>query len=253
MKYSYKGMTIHVLEDYEKVSIKAAQLLAAQVTLNPRSVLGLATGSTPLRMYELLIEMYNHELIDFSEVTSFNLDEYYNLDKENEESYAYYMDKNFFDHININKENVNIPNGVVKDIEAYCEDYDAKIFNAGKIDFQVLGIGANGHIGFNEPDVHFEAGTHLVKLDEKTIKDNARFFDKIEDVPKEAISMGIRNIMQSKIVILMATGENKIGAVEKMIFGEVTPILPASILQVHNNVTILVDKVIGDKIKDRLI
>lgn len=253
MKYDYKGMTVYILEDYEKVSRKASQMLAAQVTLNPKSVLGLATGSTPEGMYRNLINMYEHDLVDFSEVITFNLDEYYNIAKENEQSYAYYMDTKFFNHINVNRDNINIPSGFVEDIEKFCNDYDTAIFNAGKIDFQVLGIGNNGHIGFNEPDVHFEAGTHLVTLDEKTIEANSRFFDNIDDVPRQAISMGIRNIMQSKIVVLMATGEGKIEAIEQMLFGEVTPNLPASILQVHNNATIIVDKVIGEKIKDRLI
>lgn len=253
MKYSYKGMNIYILEDYEAVSKKASQMLSAQVTLNPKSVLGLATGSTPELMYKYLVAMYQNDLIDFSEVTTFNLDEYYNISKDNEQSYYYYMNKHFFDHVNIDRNNINIPSGFVDDIEKFCEEYDEAIFNAGKIDFQVLGIGTNGHIGFNEPDVHFEAGTHLVTLDKKTIEANSRFFANKDEVPKKAISMGIRNIMQSKIVLLLATGENKIEAIEEMLFGEVTPNLPASILQVHNNVTVIVDNVIGDKIKDRLI
>ncbi len=252
MKYDYKGMKIIVRKDYDEVSKKAAQLVAAQITLNPKSVLGLATGSTPEGMYKNLIEMYKNDIIDFSEVTTFNLDEYLSLDPNNNQSYAYYMNEKLFNHVNIDKNNVNIPSGVAKDIERTCIDYDKAIFNYDKIDLQILGIGTNGHIGFNEPDVHFEAGTHLVNLDEKTIEANSRFFENKEDVPKQAISMGIRNIMQSKKVILIATGENKIEAIQKMLFEEITPNLPASVLQVHNDFTLIVDEVIGKEIVDKL-
>ncbi len=248
MNYNYKGITIIVKENYEEVSKKAAQLVGAQVTLNPKSVLGLATGSTPEGMYNNLIKMYENDIIDFSQVISFNLDEYYNLSPENNQSYKYYMDSKFFDHINIKKQNIHIPNGMTDDTETTCKQYDEDIFSCDKIDMQILGIGTNGHIGFNEPDIHFEAGTHLVKLDEETIKANSRFFDSIHEVPTQAISMGIRNIMQSKKIILLATGKGKIDAVKKMLFEEITPALPASILQVHNDVIIIVDKVIGDEI-----
>lgn len=249
MRYNYKGIKIFIEKDYDEVSKKAAQLLAAQVTLNPKSVLGLATGSTPEKMYENLVQMYKNDVIDFEEVVTFNLDEYLNLDKNNDQSYAYYMDKHLFNHINVKRENIHIPSGIATDIDKTCREYDETIFNYGKIDLQILGIGANGHIGFNEPDVHFEAGTHLVKLDDKTIEANARFFDSIDDVPKQAISMGIRNIMQSKKVVLLATGESKIEAVIKMLFEEITPNLPASILQVHNDFTLIVDEVIGNEIE----
>ncbi len=252
MTYNYKGMTIIVRDTYEDVSKKAAQLIAAQVTLNTKSVLGLATGSTPEGTYKNLIEMYKNDIVDFSEVVTFNLDEYLDLDGENEQSYAYYMNKNLFDHINVNREKIHIPSGVAADHKKTCDDYDSTIFNYGKIDLQLLGIGTNGHIGFNEPDVHFEAGTHVVELDQETINANSRFFDDISQVPTKAISMGIRNIMQSKKVLLLATGENKIDAVTKMLFEEITPNLPASILQVHNDVTIIIDKVIGDAIVEKL-
>ncbi len=252
MKYDYKGMTIFVKKDYEEVSKKAAQLVGAQITLNPKSILGLATGSSPEGMYKNLIEMYKNDIIDFSEVVTFNLDEYLNLDSKNKQSYAYYMNEKLFKHVNINKKNVNIPTGVPKDIEKTCIEYDKAIFKYDKIDLQILGIGTNGHIGFNEPDVHFEAGTHLVNLDEKTIEANSRFFENIEDVPKQAISMGIRNIMQSKKVVLIATGESKIDAINKMLFEEITPNLPASILQVHNDFTLIVDEVIGKEIENKL-
>ncbi len=252
MIYSYKGINIIIMENYESMSKKAAQLIAAQVTLNPRSVLGLATGSTPEGTYKHLVSMYKNDILDFSETITFNLDEYYMLNPGNENSYSYYMDKNLFNHINIKRENIHIPSGMTGDVKKTCNDYDNLIFSYGKIDLQLLGIGTNGHIGFNEPDVHFEAGTHLVDLDDKTIKANSRFFKSIEEVPKQAISMGIRNIMQSKKVVLLANGESKIDAINKMLFEEITPNLPASILQVHNDVTIIVDKVIGDKIKENL-
>lgn len=248
MLNNYNGMNIIIRENYEEVSKKAAQMVAAQITLNPNAVLGLATGSSPEGMYKNLIEMNKNDIIDFSQVITFNLDEYYNLEPTNGQSYAYYMNSKFFDHININRNNIHIPNGLTADVKKTCKDYDNAIFNHQKIDLQVLGIGTNGHIGFNEPDVHFEAGTHLVDLDDETIKANSRFFKNIDEVPKQAISMGIRNIMQSKKVVLIATGESKIKAISKMLFEEITPNLPASILQVHNDVTIIVDKIIGDSI-----
>ncbi len=252
MKYNYKGMHILIKKDYDAVSKKAAQLVGAQITLNPKSILGLATGSSPEGMYKNLVDMYKNDIIDFEDIVTFNLDEYLNLNNENNQSYAYYMNKHLFNHVNIKKSNINIPSGVSKDIKKTCQDYDKSIFKYDKIDLQILGIGTNGHIGFNEPDVHFEAGTHLVDLDEETINANSRFFDNVNEVPKQAISMGIRNIMQSKKVVLIATGENKINAVKKMLFEEITPNLPASILQVHNDFTLIVDEVIGDEIKEYL-
>ncbi len=250
--YNYNGIKIIIKDSYEDMSKKAAQLIGAQVTLKPNSVLGLATGSTPEGTYKNLIEMYRNDILDFSETITFNLDEYFNLDEKNENSYAYYMNEKFFNHINVKKENIYIPSGITGNVKKTCLDYDKLIFSYGKIDLQLLGIGTNGHIGFNEPDVHFEAGTHLVDLDDKTIESNARFFKNIDEVPKQAISMGIRNIMQSKKVILLANGSSKVDAVYKMLFQEITPSLPASILQVHNDVTIIVDKVIGEMILKNL-
>ncbi len=250
--YNYNGIKIIIKDSYEDMSKKSAQLIGAQVTLKPNSVLGLATGSTPEGTYKNLIEMYKNDILDFSETITFNLDEYFNLDAKNENSYAYYMNNKLFNHINIKKENIYIPSGITGNVKKTCLDYDKLIFSYGKIDLQLLGIGTNGHIGFNEPDVHFEAGTHLVDLDDKTIEANARFFKNIDEVPKQAISMGIRNIMQSKKVILLANGSSKVDAVYKMLFQEITPTLPASILQVHNDVTIIVDKVIGEMILKNL-
>lgn len=252
MRLNYKGMEIIVKKDYDLMSKKAAQMIEAQVTLNSRSVLGLATGSTPEGMYKELIGIYNNDEIDFSDVISFNLDEYYMLDSNNDQSYAYYMNHHLFDHINIKKENIHIPSGVSENVDESCQLYDSKILSAGNIDLQILGIGGNGHIGFNEPDIRFEAGTHLVELDEDTIEANARFFDKVEDVPKKAISMGVRNIMHSKKIVLMASGAGKAGILADMIFGDITPNIPASILQLHNNVTLILDEEAASEILKKI-
>lgn len=235
-------MRILCTPDYEQMSKKAADIVGSQVILKPDSVLGLATGSTPLEMYKQLIKTYKEGHIDFKEVTTFNLDEYYGLDKENEQSYSYYMYENFFKHINIDIDRVNIPNGTAKDISKECLDYERRIRSLGGLDIQVLGIGRNGHIGFNEPDLKFEALTHIVKLDEQTIKDNSRFFKAIEDVPTQAISMGIKTIMRARKIILLANGKEKADAIHGAIYGKITPELPASVLQLHPDVVFIVDK-----------
>jgi len=235
-------MRIIVVDNYEEMSKKAAMMIASQVMLKPNSILGLATGDTPLGMYKELILLYNKNEVDFKEVTTFNLDEYYGLNRENPESYYNYMIVNLFNNININRENINVPDGMAKDVNASCEYYENKIKALGGIDMQVLGIGGNGHIGFNEPDVNFEAQTHLVNLDEETIEANSRFFDSIADVPVKAISMGIKTIMNSKKIILLANGINKAESIERAIKGKISPKVPASILQLHNDVTIILDK-----------
>jgi glucosamine-6-phosphate deaminase len=235
-------MRIIVCENYEEVSKKAAQMILSQVTLKPNSVLGLATGSTPIGMYENLVKLNKNGDIDFSEVRTFNLDEYYNLPKENDQSYHYFMYKNLFNHININPANIHIPNGMTNDVEAECERYDSLIKEAGGVDIQVLGIGNNAHIGFNEPTVNFEKGTHLVELEESTIEANSRFFDNIEDVPKKAITMGVGSIFKSKKIMLIATGENKAEAIYNTVYGKVVPEVPASILQFHSDIVLILDK-----------
>lgn len=235
-------MRIIVVDNYEEMSIEAARIMASCVTLKPDSVLGLATGSTPLGMYSQLINIYNRKEVNFEHVKSFNLDEYYGLNKDNEQSYNYYMNENFFKHINIKPENINIPNGAAENIEEECISYEKKIKEAGGIDIQVLGIGVNGHIGFNEPDVKFEAETHLVQLDEQTIESNARFFESREEVPTSAISMGIKTIMHSKKIVLLANGKSKADAINKALNGKITPDVPASILQLHLDVTVILDK-----------
>ncbi|SHJ97485.1 glucosamine-6-phosphate deaminase [Paramaledivibacter caminithermalis] len=241
-------MRIIFTEDYQQMSKKAADIVVSQIILKPDSVLGLATGSTPLGMYKQIVNTYKEGHIDFNEVTTFNLDEYYGLDKTNNQSYYYYMLENFFKNININMERVNIPNGTADDIEKECLDYERKIRNCGGIDLQVLGIGRNGHIGFNEPDLKFEALTHIVELDQQTIKDNSRFFDTIEDVPTKAISMGIKTIMRARKIVLLASGEEKADAIHGAIYGKITPELPASVLQLHPDVVFIVDKEAGSRL-----
>lgn len=235
-------MRIIVAANYHEMSKKAADIVASQVILKPESVVGLATGGTPVGFYRELIKIHKDGKFSFKDVKTFNLDEYYGLDKDNTQSYHYYMMKNLFNHIDINIENINIPSGTAKDIEVECKAYEARIKNAGGIDIQVLGIGTNGHIGFNEPDVKFEAITHLVNLDEETIEANSRFFNSIEEVPKSAISMGIKTIMHAKKIVLLASGSEKAKVIERMMNGDITPDLPASILQLHPDVTLILDK-----------
>lgn len=233
---------ILITDNYEQMSKKAAAMISSQIILKHDSVLGLATGDTPLGMYKELIETYKRDEVDFTDVTTFNLDEYYGLNRENPQSYYYYMNNNLFKHINIKTENTHIPNGTAPDIDEECANYENKIKKAGGIDIQVLGIGKNGHIGFNEPDVNFEAETHLVHLDESTIQANSRFFSSEKDVPVTALSMGIKTIMQSKKIVLLASGEGKAEAIYKTIKGKINPEVPASILQLHPDATIIIDK-----------
>ena len=243
-------MRIIVCENYEEVSKKAAQMILSQVTLKPNSVLGLATGSTPIGMYENLVKFNKKGDIDFSEVRTFNLDEYYNLPKNNTQSYHYFMHKNLFDHININPANVHIPNGMTDDVNAECKRYDELIKEADGVDIQVLGIGNNAHIGFNEPTISFEKGTHLVELEESTIEANSRFFDNIGDVPKKAITMGIGSIFKSRKIMLIATGENKAEAIYNTVYGKVVPEVPASILQFHSDIVLILDKEAAKLLKE---
>ena len=226
-------------ESYADLSRKAANILAAQVTLKPDCVLGLATGSTPIGTYQQLIEAYKNGDIDFSTVKSVNLDEYCGLDGDNDQSYRYFMNHNLFDHVNINKENTNVPNGKADNMEAECKRYDALIEELGGADIQLLGIGHNGHIGFNEPCDVFEKTTHIVDLGETTIQANARFFASIDEVPRQAITMGIKTIMNAKKILLIANGQDKKEIVEKAFYGPVTPNVPASILQLHPDVTVI--------------
>jgi glucosamine-6-phosphate deaminase len=231
-----------ITDDYLEMSRQAAEWVAREITTKPGLVLGLATGSTPLGMYKELIEMYRNGRIDFSQVTTFNLDEYVGLDPEHPQSYHAYMWKNFFSHININKEQVNIPPGKFGNGADVCSRYDEKIKQSGGIDLQILGIGRNGHIGFNEPDSSLSLKTHIVNLAPETIEANSRFFQQKEEVPKQAITMGLGSIMEAKAILLLANGRDKAAAIEKTLMGKVSTQTPSSLLQLHPNVTMIVDK-----------
>ncbi|WP_034440166.1 glucosamine-6-phosphate deaminase [Clostridium ihumii] len=238
-------MNIIKLRNYREISFEAAKIIRDQVLLKPQSVIGFATGSTPIGTYEELINIFNKDLITFENVKSFNLDEYYGINPMNKNSYNYFMKNNLFNYIDIKEENINIPNGLAEDVEKECEEYERKIHEAGGIDLQLLGIGRNGHIGFNEPCEEFKAHTHLVELKDDTIKANSRFFDSLEDVPTKAISMGVKTIMSARKIILIASGEEKAEIIRETVYGSITPNLPASILQLHDDVTLIVDEESG--------
>jgi len=241
-------MRIIIVNNKEEMGKKAASLISSQIILKPDSVLGLATGGTPLGMYKELINLFNKKEIDFKLVKTFNLDEYYGIGKDNDQSYYYYMINNLFKFIDIPEKNINIPDGSAKDILEECSRYEKSIKQAGGIDIQVLGIGTNGHIGFNEPDVNFEAQTHLVKLEESTIQANSIYFKTKEEVPTTAVSMGIKTIMNSRKIVLLANGISKADAVYGLINGKINPNLPASILQLHPDVTLILDKDAASKL-----
>lgn len=232
-------MNYIVVNTYEELSNKAADLIAAQILVKPHCVLGLATGSSPVGTYKRLIADNQAGKLDFSTVTSVNLDEYVGLDGSNDQSYRYFMNNNLFDHVNIDKDKTFVPNGCAADLKAEGEAYDAMIRDLGGIDLQLLGIGLDGHIGFNEPDYYFTGPTHEVKLDESTIQANARFFASEDEVPKTAITMGMQSIMQAKKVLLIANGAAKKAIIEKAFFGPIDPQVPASILQLHPDVTVI--------------
>ena len=232
-------MRIIHTENYQELSRQAANIICAQVNLKPNCVLGLATGSTPIGAYENIVEANKNGDVDFSQVTSVNLDEYCGLTGDNPQSYRYFMNEHLFNHVNIDMANTNVPSGVAEDPEAECVRYDALIESLGGTDLQLLGIGHDGHIGFNEPDDFFEVATHIVKLDPQTIEANARFFDSIDDVPRSAITMGMKAIMSAKKILLIASGKDKQEILHKALFGPVTPRVPASILQLHPDLTVI--------------
>ena len=234
-------MKIYKAKDYKDMSRKAANIISAQVIMKPNCVLGLATGSTPIGTYDQLVEWYNKGDLDFSEVTTVNLDEYKGLPRTNDQSYYYFMHQHLFDRVNIDPERTNVPNGMEPDAEKECGRYEELIRSLGGVDLQ-LGLGHNGHIGFNEPGEAFEKETHCVDLTESTIEANKRFFASADDVPKQAYTMGIKTIMQAKKILIVVNGENKADIVERAFFGPVTPEVPASILQLHNDVTLVGDE-----------
>ena len=235
-------MKIYKAKDYKDMSRKAANIISAQVIMKPNCVLGLATGSTPIGTYDQLVEWYNKGDLDFSEVTTVNLDEYKGLPRTNDQSYYYFMHQHLFDRVNIDPERTNVPNGMEPDAEKECGRYEGLIRSLGGVDLQLLGLGHNGHIGFNEPGEAFEKETHCVELTESTIEANKRFFASADDVPKQAYTMGIKTIMQAKKILIVVNGENKADIVERAFFGPVTPEVPASILQLHNDVTLVGDE-----------
>ncbi|MDD2957554.1 MAG: glucosamine-6-phosphate deaminase [Lachnospiraceae bacterium] len=235
-------MNIVRAKDYEDLSRKAANIISAQVILKPDCVLGLATGSTPIGTYQQLVERYKKGDLDFAGVTTVNLDEYRGLPRENDQSYYYFMHDNLFSHVNIPEGRSFLPDGTEPDSEKACTDYERIIREVGGVDLQLLGLGHNGHIGFNEPGPVFEADTHCVRLTEQTIKANQRFFASIDDVPKEAYTMGIKTIMHARKILLVVSGEDKAEAVKNSFFGPITPQVQASILQLHKDVTVVADE-----------
>ena len=235
-------MKIYKAKDYKDMSRKAANIISAQVIMKPNCVLGLATGSTPIGTYDQLVEWYSKGDLDFSEVTTVNLDEYKGLPRTNDQSYYYFMHQHLFDRVNIDPDRTNVPNGMEPDAEKECGRYEELIRSLGGVDLQLLGLGHNGHIGFNEPGEAFEKETHCVDLTESTIEANKRFFASADDVPKQAYTMGIKTIMQAKKILIVVNGENKADIVERAFFGPITPEVPASILQLHNDVTLVGDE-----------
>ena len=235
-------MKIIKAKDYQDMSKKAAIVIASQVSMKPNCVLGLATGSTPIGTYKNLVAAYNNGDLDFSEVSTVNLDEYRGIDRENDQSYYYFMNDNLFNHVNIDKANTHVPNGMETDSDKACTDYEAIVKSYGGADLQLLGLGHNGHIGFNEPADEFPKDTHCVDLQESTIEANKRFFASIDDVPKQAYTMGIGTIMSAKKILLIASGKDKAEIIKKAFFGPVKPQVPASILQLHSDVTVIIDE-----------
>lgn len=240
-------MNLIVAENYDEVSKLAADEIAGVIKDNSDCVLGLATGSTPIGTYQNLVRLYDEGKISFKNVQTFNLDEYLGLDGSNLQSYRYFMNQNLFDHVDIDKARTHVPSGTASDLDGECSQYDTEIEEAGGIDIQLLGIGHNGHIGFNEPCKYFPKTTHKVKLTDSTIEANSRLFDSIDEVPRYAVTMGIGTIMSARRILLVANGEDKADIVAKSLFGEVTPEVPASILQFHPDVTVVVDKKAGSK------
>ena len=229
-------------KNYEEMCAKVARIFAAQITLKPNSVLGLATGSTPIGMYQELVRKYNEDRVDFGKVRTVNLDEYIGLSGDNDQSYRYFMNHNLFNHVDIDKSQTFVPNGLAADPEAECVNYENIVAGMGGVDIQLLGIGNNGHIGFNEPSESYIKETHRVTLNQKTIDANSRFFASKDEVPRYAVTMGIGSIMKAKKVLLVANGAGKAEILYQSLFGPITPEVPASILQVHPDVTIVGDE-----------
>lgn len=243
-------MRFYVTEDYAQMSQRAASIIAAQVVSKPNCVLGLATGSSPVGAYQNLAKWNKEGILSFAEVRSVNLDEYIGLSPEHEQSYRFFMQDNLFNHIDIKPENTNVPNGLAADPEQAAADYEKVIASMNGVDLQLLGMGHNGHIAFNEPCDEFVMDTHVVELTESTIKANARFFASMDEVPRKAMTMGIRSIMKAKKILVVVAGADKAEAVYKSFAGPVTPQVPASILQLHADVTVVGDKAAMSKLME---
>lgn len=235
-------MKIIKTENYYKMSRVAANILSAQVIMKPDCVLGLATGSSPVGTYEQLIRWYQKGDLDFSTVTTINLDEYKGLAPTDSQSYRYFMNTHLFNAVNIDKARTFVPDGLESNSEKACQAYNEIIRNCGGIDLQLLGLGLNGHIGFNEPGAAFEKETHCVDLTPSTIDANSRFFDSLDKVPKQAYTMGIKSIMQAKKIVVIVSGKEKASILKEAFFGPITPQIPASVLQLHNDVTVVADE-----------
>ena len=234
-------MKVIVVENYQQIGVCGAQIIADTIKNNPNAVLGLATGTSPIGIYKNLIQMCNNGDISFANVKTVNLDEYVGLDGTHQQSYRFFMNDNLFDHVDIDKANTFVPNGVAKNLASECERYTALV-NSMPQDLQLLGIGSNGHIAFNEPGTPFDSTTHVVELTQNTIKDNSRLFDDISQVPTKALSMGIKNILGAKRILIVANGKNKAQAVADMVKGPVSEACPASVLQTHPDVVVVVDQ-----------
>lgn len=235
-------MKVIVCSNYNEVSENAANIIADTLKADPSCTLGLATGSTPVGMYNILADMYSDGKLDFSSVSTYNLDEYYPIRKDNSQSYDYFMNEKLFSKINTKKENIHIPNGESSDPHKECEEYEKMLAESGGIDVQILGLGVNGHIGFNEPADELISPTHVTELTESTINANARFFDSPDDVPKKAITMGVGSIMKAKKIVLLVSGKGKHDALSSILSGKITTTLPASLLNLHPDVTVICDK-----------
>lgn len=234
-------MKIIKVKNYEEMSYEASLVIKELLQKKPNATLGLATGSSPIGLYQNLIKFYENGEISFKDVTTYNLDEYCELPRSHPESYYSFMHRNLFNHVDIKEENINIPCSEGSDLQALCEEYNDKL-NAASVDLQLLGIGANGHIGFNEPNTPFSQETFVVELTEKTRKDNQRFFNSLDEVPTHAMTMGIANIMRAKTLLMVISGANKADAVKKLASGVITEEFPASILNKHNDVIVIVDE-----------
>ncbi|MGI6152602.1 MAG: glucosamine-6-phosphate deaminase [Christensenellaceae bacterium] len=235
-------MNCYIYKSAEEMGSAAATIISSRVLEKKTSVLGLATGSTPVPVYQHMVKLYNEGVVDYSKVTTYNLDEYCGLSPEHEQSYYYFMMENLFRHINIPHSNIHVLNGLAGDVEAECNAYDAAIERDGGIDLQLLGIGINGHIGFNEPGEAYIFSTHKTTLTESTIEANKRFFGSADDVPRYAVTMGIGSIMKARSVLLVATGKSKAQAIRDMLLKDPSPACPASVLQLHSNVTVMLDE-----------